>query len=156
MKKLLLIFVIALASCAPSPETIAQAVQETQAAFTPVPSQTPYPTYTAPPTVFVTRRVIVTATQPLGTPTETRTPRPTTDITKSAKRDGFFLVGVDIAAGVWRSNGTQDDCYWSVTERDGDIIDNHFGDAGGTAYIPAGAFQVQFEDCGLWEYLGPP
>lgn len=165
MKKLLLLTLLFVTACAPSPETIAQAVQETQAAFTLVPSQTPYPTYTAPPTVFVTKLVIVTATgtaTPVFTPTITNTPAPTNtksptpDPLKRPKGDGFYLIGVDIAPGVWRSNGTQDDCYWAVTETDGDIIDNHFGNAGGTAYLPTNGFQVEFNDCGTWEYLSPP
>jgi hypothetical protein len=54
---------------------------------------------------------------------------------------------------VWRSDGTNDDCYWEITEADGDIIDNHFGMAGGTASIPASAFQVQFDDCGTWTFI---
>lgn len=148
-----------LASCAPSPERIQQAVAETQAAWTAVPTQTAYPTYTAPPTVFVTKLVIVTATStrtPAFTPTITRTPRPTLDPLKQNKGNGFYLIGVDIAAGVWRSTGSGSSCYWAVTARNGDIIDNHFGQAGGTAYLPASGFQVQFEDCGAWEYLSPP
>ena len=70
------------------------------------------------------------------------------------KGDGFYLINIDIAPGIWRSTGTGDSCYWAVTDRTGDIIDNHFGMAGGTAYIPATGFQVEFDDCGIWEYLG--
>jgi len=73
------------------------------------------------------------------------------------KPAGNYLVGVDIAPGVWRNNGTTDNCYWEVTDRSGSIISNDFGMGGGTAYIPASAFQVSFnEDCGVWTYLGSP
>ena len=103
----------------------------------------------------------LTAT-PQYTPTITNTPLPTNTLTptidplKKPKGDGFYLVGVDIAPGVWRSKGTGDDCYWEVTQADGDIIDNHFGMAGGTAYIPVNGFQVRFEDCGTWEFVQNP
>ena len=70
------------------------------------------------------------------------------------KYDGFYLVNVDIAPGIWQSLGTQDDCYWEISTKTGDIIDNHFGMAGGTMYIAASAYQVMMEDCGTWTYLG--
>lgn len=87
------------------------------------------------------------------TPTQTMPPTPTLDPRFLPKSDGFYLIGIDIAPGVWRSTGTFDNCYWSVTRSSGDIIDNHFGMSGGTAFLPDYGFQVQFEDCGMWEYL---
>ncbi|HRF71764.1 MAG TPA: hypothetical protein PL117_03250 [Accumulibacter sp.] len=161
------------------------AISQTQANWTmvpPLPSLTPRPTYTPAPTIAievvveVTRLVEITQTftpTPLYTPTitptatDTQPPTNTPDKTQTAlaqvearlrnpKGDGFYLVGVDIAAGIWRSTGTEDDCYWAVTDRTGDILDNHFGMAGGTAYVSASAFQVQFEDCGRWEFVSPP
>jgi hypothetical protein len=66
------------------------------------------------------------------------------------------LIGIDIAPGVWRSTGTDDNCYWEITQANGDIINNHFGMSGGTAYLPANGFQVLFKNCGYWEYLSPP
>jgi hypothetical protein len=72
-----------------------------------------------------------------------------------SRGDGFYLVNLEIAPGLWRSQGTQDDCYWEIDTRTGDIINNHFGMAGGTMYIPESAFQVRLEDCGTWVYLGP-
>jgi hypothetical protein len=158
--------------------------QESQATSIPIPTNTPFPTYTAFPTytlqpiiaVEVTRIVMVTPTYTLtplytptitNTPTNTFTPTQTPNATQTAeallfaklrenKGDGFYLVNVDIAPGVWRSTGTGDRCYWSVTEANGDIIDNHYGMSGGTAYISPNGFQVQFEDCGTWEFLSPP
>jgi hypothetical protein len=70
--------------------------------------------------------------------------------------DGFYLVNIDIAPGVWRSQGTGDNCYWEITTKTGDVTSNHFGMAGGTAYISPMAFQISFERCGTWIYLGPP
>jgi hypothetical protein len=174
---------VILTGCAPSAEQIQAALNETQAGWTPIPTftpyatLTPYPTYTNVPTIAieVTRVVIVTPTEtptPLFTPTITYTPTdtPTATLTPNAtqtaeailqekliakKGDGFYLVGIDIAPGVWRSTGTNDNCYWAVTDKTGDIISNHFGMAGGTAYIPATGYQIEFDDCGTWEYLGP-
>jgi hypothetical protein len=80
---------------------------------------------------------------------------PTPDPLRSSKKDGFFLVGVDISPGIWRSSGTGNSCYWEITTKTGNILSNHFGMSGGTMYIPATAFQVQLQDCGNWLYLGP-
>jgi hypothetical protein len=112
--------------------------------FTPTPKNTP----TITPT-------------PSNTPLPTATPNVAQTATAQAweqltrnKGDGFYLVNVDIAPGLWRSLGNGDSCYWATTTRTGDIIDNHFGMAGGTAYIGSYAFQVEFDGCGPWEYLG--
>jgi len=104
---------------------------------------------------------------PTITPTPTNTPLPTAtpNVAQTAtaqawdrltrnKGNGFYLVNVDIAPGLWRSLGTRDDCYWSLNTRTGDIIDNHFGMSGGTVYIGSYVFQVEFNDCGTWEYMG--
>jgi hypothetical protein len=152
--------------------------------YTPFPINTPFPTYTAFPTytpqptiaVEVTKIVMVTPTYtptPLytptitSTPTNTFTPTKTPNATQTAealqlaklredKGNGFYLVNIDIAPGVWRSTGSRDDCYWEITSSNGDIINNHFGMAGGTAYISPTAFHVQFQDCGTWIFLSPP
>jgi len=136
--------------------------------FTEVPSNTPYSTFTAFPTftpypTYTPKIVIVTATFTSTpkhtptitmTPTNTSTPTNTPDVTKMEKPDGFYLVNTEIAPGVWRSNGDQDNCYWEITTSTGNIINNHFGMAGGTMYIQSSAFQVMLEDCGKWTYLG--
>ncbi len=146
--------------------------------YTPFPTHTALPTYTPPPTIaiVVTRIVIVTPTAsptPLYTPTITPTPTKTGTPTKktnatqtaqavalakmrSDKGDGFYRVNVDIAPGVWQSTGTGDGCYWARTTKTGNIIDNHLGAAGGTAYIAPTDFQVEFTKCGKWVFLSPP
>lgn len=176
----LVLFVMA--SCGqPSQEDIQAAVQQTQAVWTPVPSQTlqptytPLPTLTAEPTIFVTKIVVVTATgsptpryTPTVTPTPSETPMPTEtpDVTQTAeaeaqarltedKFDGFYLVGIDMAPGRWRSKGTGDDCYWSRTDELQEIIDNHFGLAGGAVTLRASDYQFESQGCGGWTYLGP-
>jgi len=70
------------------------------------------------------------------------------------KQPGIYLVNIDIAPGIWRNNGTSDECYWEITTEKGDVIDNHIGMSGGTANIPETAFQVTFEkECGTWAFL---
>jgi len=91
-----------------------------------------------------------------NTPAPTNTPTPTIDPLKKSRNSGFYLIGVDIAPGVWRSTGTGDDCYWAVTMADGDILDNHFGMSGGTAYVSPNGFQIEFDNCGTWEFVQEP
>lgn len=141
MKKIItLTIALLITACAPSQETIQTAIAQTQSAYTPIPTQTPYPTHTAYPTYTP---IPVTNT-------------PTVPPIFETKTNGFYLVNSEIAPGVWKSNGDNDDCYWATTSSDGDIIDNHFGQAGGTAYISPEAFQVEFNDCGTWTYLQGP
>ena len=61
---------------------------------------------------------------------------------------------MEIAAGRWRSAGSGDDCYWARLNQNQDAIDNHYGLAGGTVTIRASDYEVTFEGCGTWEYLG--
>lgn len=111
--------------------------------FTPTPRFTPTITFTPlPPTATPNKALTATAEfQAMLT---------------SDKGDGFYLVNVDIAPGVWRSTGTGSSCYWGVTSKTGDILDNHFGMSGGTAYISPNAFQVEFNDCGIWVFVSGP
>jgi len=175
-----LIVLALLGACGPSAGVVAGAVNETliamptQTAFptytpnptyTQIATNTPYPTFTPAPTQTA-RVIIITPTEtytPEFTPTITQTPTntptitPTQDKLKTDKGSGFYLVGIDIAPGVWRSNGTADDCYWEVSSTTGDIIDNHFGMSGGTMYIPISAFQVELDpECGSWTFLSNP
>lgn len=148
--------------------TVVSRVEGTVMAFTQVPSNTPYATHTAYPTLtplptYTPDIVIVTATPTKTpkytstitlTPTNSPTPTATEDPTKTNKGPGFYLVGDEISPGVWRSLGSSDSCYWSITNQTGDIIKNHFGMAGGTMYIPQSGFQVELDrDCGNWEFI---
>lgn len=115
------------------------------------PTITPTPTNTATPT-------------PSHTPTLTPTPTATPDLGATAtmeaygalaapKRDGFHTVGVEILAGKWRSSGTGDGCYWARLDANQNLLDNHFGYAGGTVNIRPTDFEVEFTDCGTWTYV---
>jgi len=145
----------------------------------PYPTHTSYPTYTLAPTYTPLPTLtaiirVVTATSPpytvtiTPTPTQTGTATPTTNRTQTEEAraaatlqaihgPGFYLVGVDIAPGIWRSSSTLDSCYWARLTRTGDIIDNYFGYGGSTIYIATTDFAVEFDaDCGSWSYLSPP
>lgn len=165
-----LLIVFALSACAqPAEQSQASTPYPT---YTTQPSQTSYPTYT-PYNTLAPQIIVVTATlspTPLFTPTETliptETPIPseTPDPPQIAsarlsanKQPGIYLVGVDIAPGLWRSLGHSDDCYWQRSDRTGEIIDNFIGFAGGTIYIAPDDFSVQLnKECGSWTYLEPP
>lgn len=176
MKKLiqliiLVTIVLAVSACTPKPEQIAPFVEQTLAAWptqtgyptlTPENTYTPYPTYTPVNTATVIIKIVTPTftASPIFTPTNTlpptNTPIPTatTDPLKADHHPGLYLIGVDIAPGVWRNNGTSDSCYWKITDKYGDIIRNFFGMGGGTAYVPITGYQVEFDkDCGTWTWL---
>ena len=70
------------------------------------------------------------------------------------KGDGFYTVNVEIAPGRWQSTDSGDACYWSRLTGTQDILDNHFGLAGGTVTVRSTDYEIVFDDCGMWEYLG--
>ncbi len=70
------------------------------------------------------------------------------------KGTGFYTVGVEIVPGRWQSTGTGDGCYWARLDGNQNLIDNHFGNAGGTMTIGQNDYEVEFNDCGTWEYQG--
>jgi hypothetical protein len=72
----------------------------------------------------------------------------------SPKKDGFYTVGVEIATGLWRSTGDGDSCYYEKLDDQQDIIDNHFGNSGVTIDVLPSDYEIHFNDCGIWEYLG--
>ena len=74
---------------------------------------------------------------------------------KDPKEDGFYTVGVEIVSGMWKSTGTGDQCYWARLDGNQETLDNHFGLAGGTVTIRPADYEVAFQHCGRWEYVGP-
>ena len=147
------------------PPTIAAPAIAAAPTYTRYPTYTPLPTYTQAPTYTPTTQAAPTD-KPVPTLTPivmitaipSEPPSLTSDPLYQVKRPGIYLVHVDIAPGVWRSEPSSTDrCYWKITDRTGDIIENHLGQSGGTMYVPANAFQVELRpDCGNWTYLGPP
>lgn len=70
------------------------------------------------------------------------------------KGNGFYTVGIEIAPGRWESTGTGDGCYWARLDGNQNTLGNHFGNAGGSITIRSTDYEVEFNDCGTWEYIG--
>lgn len=68
--------------------------------------------------------------------------------------DGFYTVGEEIAPGTWESQGTGSSCYWARLDANQELLDNHFGSAGGRITIRSSDTEVEFSGCGTWEYQG--
>lgn len=146
-----LLAVILLSACTTTPATPTsispEEAQQTAISFAWTSVVAAYtPTSTLTPTPVITKT-------PRPTFTPSNTPTATTPPLFEPKSDGFYLVNIDIAPGIWRNSGSGDKCYWSITTKTNDIIDNHYGMAGGTMYIPQEAFQVELLQCGTWEFL---
>lgn len=88
------------------------------------------------------------ATPTKAAPTTQAAPAgPATTIT-----DGTWTVGEDIAAGTYKTTGSDSNCYWSITKTGSngqDIINNHIG--GGNLRVTLKVGQ-DFESarCGTW------
>ena len=183
MKKIYLMVVLSLllSACVSSTAIIQTSIAGTISSFTGVPTNAPIstsiptrrsmathpPTYTQRPTPGITPQPTFTPSM-THKPTETSIPTDTQDPTLRAQtqaaavlfgehRPGYYLVGIDIGPGIWRSQGTSDDCYWKRMDCTGDIINNYYGFAGSTIYIDPTDFAVELDkECGNWVYLSPP
>lgn len=173
MKKIYaaLVSAILLASCGLS-EADVQATISALPTWTSAPTVTPADTQTPHVVVVTATRTATprfTATESF-TPTITYTPSltPNVEQTNTARLEatqtarltanrgsGFYLVGVDIAPGTWRSEAGYSNCYWSRNNATGGINGNHFGNSGGTVHVRASDYEIEFDGCGQWTYLGP-
>jgi hypothetical protein len=66
------------------------------------------------------------------------------------KKDGVYIMGINLVPGRWRSSGGGKKCYWETTTAEQKIIDNHYGLAGVIITIPPTAFEFQTSGCGTW------
>ncbi len=149
MTKHALLLALLLASCAsvpPSEAQIATAVAKLAAQATLTASAAPSATATFGPS-----------------PTPTQTPLPPFALAATQQAlltgphgDGVYQVGVSIATGVWRSIPQNVDrfCYWARRKYDGILLGSHYGDAGGDILIRPEDFEVEFDGCGVWVYMG--
>jgi hypothetical protein len=150
------IFALILVSCGKTPTPVIVTSQVTQLVTQLV-------------TVEVTHEIIVTATYsgPTATFTQTltpapsATPAPTLDQTKADKRDGSYMVGTEIAAGIWRSSGgvTDENCALTIKSFSGDLADITYNLPGATIRIPSGEYIVYVgggsgNKC-IWSFLQP-
>lgn len=130
-------------------KTPVRSVQPTKKA-TPLPTQTAYPTYTPLPTYTPA------PTQQPQTVFQIVTATKDPDQLKADKKDGFYLVGKDIAVGTWQI--VQDDayqkCYWKLTDRNNQILNNYIGPSGGAFTLNDSIFQLEIRNCGVAQYVG--
>lgn len=162
MKKLvwLSVFVLLFSACGQAPSPVVVTSQVTQMTTVEVTRLT---------TIEVTRLVVVTATYSgpteTSTPTATlapsTTPKPTVDQTKADKRDGSYMVGTEIATGIWRSSGgsPSKECALEIKNFSGDLVDITYTLPGATIRIPAGQYMVYIgggsgNQC-TWSFLMP-
>ena len=72
-------------------------------------------------------------------------------------QDGMYIVGTDIAPGIWRAPGG-DGCYWArlagFSGRLADIIANDFEPANATVQISPGDKGFETNECGTWTKIG--
>jgi hypothetical protein len=68
--------------------------------------------------------------------------------------DGVYEVGVDIQPGKWKTSGSGQSCYWELTSKGGDIIDNDNVSGPTVIVIPASAFSFTTTRCGTWNKTG--
>jgi hypothetical protein len=66
---------------------------------------------------------------------------------KAPKGRGSYLVGVDIAPGIWRSSGTENVCYLKLNTLAGETEDMVGDPPGSTFSIPAGNWIVVISGC---------
>jgi hypothetical protein len=106
---------------------------------------------------------------PSGTPPQGNTPTPSsTSPSRSALTataefalsgphgDGVYRVGEQIAIGTWRSIPDKHPyCYWARLKYDGIVLGSHYGPPGGEMNVHEGDYEIEFDGCGVWVYMGP-
>jgi len=116
--------------------------------------------------VEVTSKPTATPLGPTATPTitpttrPTWTPNPTIDVTRTDKDSGSYLVGSEIAPGIWRSvvASSDRDCYLEISTLGGRLVNNTFDPLGGTIRIPDGEYLVVIPSGGsgcIWTFFQP-
>lgn len=65
---------------------------------------------------------------------------------------GKYLIGTDIQPGVWSTDGRVEDCYWELSDAEGNILDNNFVSVAEQLTVEIGDWASGFstEGCGLW------
>jgi hypothetical protein len=144
----LVLLALMLSGCA-TPETIVKTIKVPVTVIVPVTLEVPATCSACPafPTVIP---------GPTMAPPPTEVPPPTAapaDPLKTPKGIGSYLVGVDIAPGIWRSSGTQPEdmsgCALTIKSLAGELEDISYNPPGSTIRIPAGDHQVVIEGC-VW------
>jgi hypothetical protein len=146
-----------------NPNTLTPSMTATRT-FTRTPSLTPTRSLTLAPSLTDTLNAKTPSLRASPTFTMTRTYTPTFTLTPTTTNnpltlpheDGYYLVGIEISAGIWRNNSTDLHCNWQTTSRNGTIIYEYFGAGGGTADISPTSFAFQSKRCGTWTFQSNP
>ena len=89
--------------------------------------------------------------------TSDTTPRTSTPTSKLG--DGYWVVGSEVAPGLWRNNNSSDSCYWErlsgFSWEFEDVIANELSDSIQTVQIGTADTGFHADRCGTWTYLGP-
>ncbi|MEA2024770.1 MAG: S-layer homology domain-containing protein [Actinomycetota bacterium] len=84
---------------------------------------------------------------------------PRTGTPTSGFADGYWLVGDEVAPGLWRNSGSADTCYWErlsgFSWEFEDLITNGLSTSVQTVRIRASDVGFHATRCGSWTYLGP-
>ncbi len=78
---------------------------------------------------------------------------PVTSSPTAAFTDGMYLVGVDVAPGTWRSDGTGTGCYWARLRNingTSDIIANNLQTAPAVVTVLPSDLAISVSGCGRW------
>lgn len=70
--------------------------------------------------------------------------------------DGVYQVGVSIATGLWRSIPQRQDryCYWARRKYDGILLGSHYAPGASQVLVRPTDYEVEFDGCGVWVYMG--
>jgi len=99
-------------------------------------------------------QLIVLTPSPAPTLTETPTQSPSLG-PEEPHLDGIYIVGAEIAPGIWHSNSTdQNFCYWARRKYDGIILASYIGLPGIDIRILETDYEVELDGCGMWIFLG--
>jgi len=145
------VILLALSACgSPAPVEVTRQVEVIRQVEVPVTVEVPIEVTRQ---VEVIREVIVTAT-PSG---PQATPQPTADSTTADKGKGSYLVGSEIAPGIWRSSGSGT-CDLTINDLSGELVDIALDPVGATFRVPDGQYVVVITSalgsC-TWGYLQP-
>jgi hypothetical protein len=99
-------------------------------------------------------QLIVLTPSPAPTLPETSTQSPSLG-PEEPHQDGIYIVGAEIAPGIWHSISTdQNFCYWARRKYDGIILASYIGLPGIDIRILETDYEVELDGCGMWIYLG--
>jgi hypothetical protein len=69
--------------------------------------------------------------------------------------DGVYRVGVEIAPGLWRPFPEREGyCYWARRKYDGIQLGSFYGLSPGDVLVRETDYEIEFDGCGVWVFMG--